>query len=198
MGRGQQAEGDRLPRASSTRELATREFAAGDEYSIADITGLVAIDFMKPARIEVPEELTNVLRWHQAISEPAERQQPDVADRASTRWSRRIRACRICVETPARPAAAARAAPGAGAVGDGASILIASQAPGTKVHLSGMPFTDASGDRLRDWLGVTSDEFYDPRSCSPSCRWASAFPARTPRAPTCRRAANARRHGARR
>ena len=40
-------------------------------------------------------------------------------------------------------------------------ILIAGQAPGTKVHVSGMPFTDASGDRLRDWLGVTSDEFYD-------------------------------------
>ena len=40
-------------------------------------------------------------------------------------------------------------------------ILIASQAPGTKVHLSGMPFTDASGDRLRSWLEVTSDEFYD-------------------------------------
>lgn len=42
-----------------------------------------------------------------------------------------------------------------------AKILIASQAPGTKVHLSGVPFTDASGDRLRDWLGVTKDEFYD-------------------------------------
>jgi uracil-DNA glycosylase len=42
-----------------------------------------------------------------------------------------------------------------------AKILIAGQAPGTKVHLSGTPFTDASGDRLRDWLGVSSDEFYD-------------------------------------
>lgn len=42
-----------------------------------------------------------------------------------------------------------------------ARILLAGQAPGTKVHLSGMPFTDASGDRLRDWLGVTSEEFYD-------------------------------------
>ena len=43
-----------------------------------------------------------------------------------------------------------------------ARILIAGQAPGTKVHESGKPFTDASGDRLRDWMGVTSDEFYDP------------------------------------
>jgi uracil-DNA glycosylase len=42
-----------------------------------------------------------------------------------------------------------------------ASILIAGQAPGTKVHLSGMPFTDASGGRLRAWLGVSWDEFYD-------------------------------------
>jgi glutathione S-transferase len=44
-----------------------REFAAGDEFSIADITGLVAIDFMKPARITVPAELTNVVRWHSAL-----------------------------------------------------------------------------------------------------------------------------------
>ena len=38
------------------------------EAGYADITGLIAIDFMKPARIKVPEECTNVLRWHQAIS----------------------------------------------------------------------------------------------------------------------------------
>ncbi|UVK37020.1 glutathione S-transferase [Mesorhizobium sp. AR10] len=49
-------------------ELAQREFAAGDTYSIADITGLIAIDFMKPARIKVPEDCANVLRWHSAIS----------------------------------------------------------------------------------------------------------------------------------
>jgi uracil-DNA glycosylase len=42
-----------------------------------------------------------------------------------------------------------------------ARILLAGQAPGTKVHLSGMPFTDASGDRLRSWLGVSAEEFYD-------------------------------------
>ena len=50
------------------RELASREFAAGDSYSIADITGMIAIDFMKPARIAVPEELTNVRRWHGALA----------------------------------------------------------------------------------------------------------------------------------
>jgi glutathione S-transferase len=49
-------------------ELAGREFAAGDAYSIADITGMIAIDFMKPARIKVPDECTNVLRWYAAVS----------------------------------------------------------------------------------------------------------------------------------
>ena len=44
-----------------------------------------------------------------------------------------------------------------------ARILIAGQAPGTKVHATGIPFNDASGDRLRDWMGVTRAEFYDPR-----------------------------------
>lgn len=50
------------------RELASREFAAGDEFSIADITGLVAMDFMKPARIAIPDGLSNVLRWKEALS----------------------------------------------------------------------------------------------------------------------------------
>lgn len=43
-----------------------------------------------------------------------------------------------------------------------ARILVASQAPGRKAHQSGKPFADASGDRLRSWLGLTSAEFYDP------------------------------------
>ena len=51
------------------RELQDREFVAGDDYSVADITGLVALDFTKPARIAVPEELTNVMRWRRAITE---------------------------------------------------------------------------------------------------------------------------------
>ena len=42
-----------------------------------------------------------------------------------------------------------------------APILIAGQAPGARVHESGKPFTDPSGDRLRDWLGVDEDTFYD-------------------------------------
>lgn len=43
-----------------------------------------------------------------------------------------------------------------------ARILVAAQAPGRKVHASGLPFDDASGERLRDWLGVTRETFYDP------------------------------------
>ena len=50
------------------RELASREFIAGDSYSIADITGLIGIDFMKPARLAVPEELGNVRRWYDAVA----------------------------------------------------------------------------------------------------------------------------------
>lgn len=50
------------------RQLADREFVAGQNYSIADITGLVAVDFMKPARIEMPQELGNVARWHQTVA----------------------------------------------------------------------------------------------------------------------------------
>ena len=49
-------------------ELANREFAASDAYSIADITGMIAIDFMKPARIKVPDECANVLRWYSAVT----------------------------------------------------------------------------------------------------------------------------------
>lgn len=43
-----------------------------------------------------------------------------------------------------------------------AKILIAGQAPGKKVHESSIPFNDASGDKLRDWLGVNKQQFYNP------------------------------------
>jgi uracil-DNA glycosylase len=73
-----------------------------------------------------------------------------------------IRACRICRDRPIgrplpqeprpvlRPSATAR-------------ICIASQAPGARVHASGLPFTDPSGDRLRSWMGVDSETFYDQK-----------------------------------
>jgi len=50
------------------RELATREFIAGDRFSVADITTLCAVDFMKPARLAMPEASANVKRWHAAVS----------------------------------------------------------------------------------------------------------------------------------
>jgi glutathione S-transferase len=50
------------------RELRERRFVAGDSYSVADITGLVAVDFMKPAKVTMPAELANVLRWHAEVS----------------------------------------------------------------------------------------------------------------------------------
>lgn len=49
-------------------ELADREFVAGDTFSIADITGMIGIDFMKPARIAVPDECANVRRWYAAVA----------------------------------------------------------------------------------------------------------------------------------
>jgi glutathione S-transferase len=49
-------------------ELKGRGFIAGDAFSVADITGLVAVDFMKPAKLVVPDELGNLKRWHAAVS----------------------------------------------------------------------------------------------------------------------------------
>ena len=50
------------------RQLAAAPFVAGDAYSIADITALVAVDFMRPARIPMPEGLDHVARWHRDVA----------------------------------------------------------------------------------------------------------------------------------
>jgi uracil-DNA glycosylase len=66
-----------------------------------------------------------------------------------------VRACRTCAGAlPLGPRPIVQ-------ISATARILVASQAPGTKVHDSGIPFSDASGDRLREWMGVSADEFYD-------------------------------------
>ena len=71
---------------------------------------------------------------------------------------RDIRACQICAaHLPHSPRPVLRAK-------TTARIVIAGQAPGTRVHESGMPFTDPSGDRLREWMGVDSHVFYDDKS----------------------------------
>jgi glutathione S-transferase len=49
--------------------LADSQFVCGDAFTVADITGLVAVDFMRPAKITLPEELANVRRWHSVVSE---------------------------------------------------------------------------------------------------------------------------------
>ena len=68
-----------------------------------------------------------------------------------------VRACCICeAELPfgARPVLQLH---------PNAKILIAGQAPGKKVHDSGVPFDDASGNRLREWMGITKNVFYDSK-----------------------------------
>jgi glutathione S-transferase len=50
------------------RELGERQYVAADTFSVADITGLVSIDLMKPAKLTVPTELKNVVRWHAEVS----------------------------------------------------------------------------------------------------------------------------------
>jgi uracil-DNA glycosylase len=71
-----------------------------------------------------------------------------------------IRACRICAERPAGKALPHDPRPVL-RVGQMARIAVCGQAPGVRVHSSGIPFTDPSGDRLRAWMGVSKDEFYD-------------------------------------
>jgi uracil-DNA glycosylase len=72
-----------------------------------------------------------------------------------TRLLREVRACQLCVAhlpLGARPVLQ---------LASTARLLIIGQAPGSKVHQSGIPWNDASGDRLRDWLGLGPSVFYD-------------------------------------
>ncbi len=67
-----------------------------------------------------------------------------------------VRACTVCADSlPHGPRPVVQ-------VGGTASVIIIGQAPGRKVHESGVPWDDASGDTLRSWLGLTTEQFYDP------------------------------------
>ena len=67
-----------------------------------------------------------------------------------------VRACTVCAEhLPQGPRPIVQ-------IGADAPIVIIGQAPGRRVHESGVPWDDPSGERLRSWLGVTSEQFYDP------------------------------------
>ena len=72
----------------------------------------------------------------------------------------RIGACRLCADRFAATETAHEPRPVAW-FRPGARLLVAGQAPGMRVHLSGVPFDDPSGDRLRDWMGVDRDTFHD-------------------------------------
>lgn len=77
---------------------------------------------------------------------------------ALTHLLRQVRACRICepdLEDGVRPVLQ---------LSETSRILIAGQAPGRRVHESGVPFDDPSGDRLREWMGVSKEVFYDAAS----------------------------------
>ena len=50
------------------RELKERRYIAGDRYTVADITGMIAVDFLKPAKLAVPETMTDLKRWHDEVS----------------------------------------------------------------------------------------------------------------------------------
>ncbi len=65
-----------------------------------------------------------------------------------------VRNWSICLDLPLGPLPLLQAHPNA-------TLLIAGQAPGRKTHEVGIPFDDASGNRLREWLGITREEFYD-------------------------------------
>ena len=67
-----------------------------------------------------------------------------------------VRACRACeAELPLGPRPVLQA-------GESARILVVGQAPGRRVHATGIPWDDPSGERLRGWMGVEEDVFYDP------------------------------------
>jgi uracil-DNA glycosylase len=72
----------------------------------------------------------------------------------------RIEGCRLCADRFAETATGHAPRPVVW-FRPGARILVAGQAPGARVHASGRPFDDPSGDRLRDWMGVDRDTFYD-------------------------------------
>jgi len=81
-------------------------------------------------------------------------------DRAPDSLLDRISDCRICAERFAATATAHEPRPVL-RVSPTARVLVAGQAPGARVHASGLPFDDPSGDRLRDWMGIDRATFYD-------------------------------------
>jgi uracil-DNA glycosylase len=97
-----------------------------------------------------------------------------------------VRACRLCAaHLPEGPRPVVQAS-------TSSRLLNVSQAPGRKVHATGIPFNDVSGDRLRGWLGIDRDTFYDARRiaivpmgfCFPGSSRGGDLPPRPECAPT--------------
>jgi uracil-DNA glycosylase len=79
-----------------------------------------------------------------------------LTDRTAQALIDEIRACTVCAKSlAAAPRPVVQFSPTA-------RLIIIGQAPGSKVHQSGVPWQDDSGDRLRAWTGLSADEFYDP------------------------------------
>lgn len=100
-----------------------------------------------------------------------------------------IRSCTICADSlPLGPRPVVQVDPGA-------RVLVVGQAPGRRVHESGVAFSDASGDRLRRWMGISDEQFYDPRAvaivpmgfCFPGTGSSGDLPPRPECAPAWRR-----------
>ena len=83
---------------------------------------------------------------------------PDLLDQLTfAELVARVRACTLCADVlPEGPRPVVQ-------LSESARILIVGQAPGRKVHKTGLPFNDPSGDRLRDWMGIDRETFYDER-----------------------------------
>ncbi|MBB5322409.1 uracil-DNA glycosylase family protein [Marinobacter oulmenensis] len=105
-----------------------------------------------------------------------------------------VRACRICAQAlPHEPRPVVQLSPSS-------RILVVGQAPGRKVHETGLPFNDPSGDRLRQWMGITRETFYDERKlailpmgfCYPGTGSSGDLPPRPECAPAWREALLAR------
>ncbi|MEX2474192.1 uracil-DNA glycosylase family protein [Marinobacter sp.] len=100
----------------------------------------------------------------------------------------RVRRCTLCAEhLPLGPRPVVQ-------LSESSRVLVVGQAPGRRVHQSGVPFDDPSGDRLRDWMGITRDTFYDDRElailpmgfCYPGTGKSGDLPPRPECAPTWR------------
>ena len=77
-------------------------------------------------------------------------------EKAASTLRTRVTACTVCAASlPAGPRPIVQ-------FSASATVLVIGQAPGAKVHASGAPWQDDSGDRLRAWMGIGADDFYDP------------------------------------